>query len=224
MKSRDVALSYRHGLTRRRFIALTGMAAAGAAVGCATNPVTGRSQFMTMSEQEEIQIDRQHAADQFSNDYGPVQDAALNAYVNGVGQALGRVTHRPNMPYSFRVVNATYVNAYAFPGGSIACTRGILVMLEDEAELAALLGHEEGHVNMRHTAQQMSKSQVSSILVGGLSVIADIAMPGLGQVASGIGNVGASVPGDLQPRERARGRRPGHRVHGQGGLQPRGHG
>ncbi len=181
------------GLTRRRFIALTGMAAAGAAVGCATNPVTGRSQFMTMSEQDEIQVDREHAAAQFSNDYGPVQDAALNAYVSRVGLALGRVTHRPNMPYSFRVVNATYVNAYAFPGGSIACTRGILVMLEDEAELAALLGHEAGHVNMRHTAQQMSKSQMSSIVVGGLSLIADIAVPGLGQVASGIGSVGASA-------------------------------
>jgi predicted Zn-dependent protease len=172
---------------------LTGMAAAGAAVGCATNPVTGRSQFMTMSEQDEIQIDREHAAAQFSNDYGPVQDAALNAYVNGVGMGLARTTHRPNMPYSFRVVNANYVNAYAFPGGSIACTRGILIMLEDEAELAALLGHEAGHVNMRHTAQQMSKSQMSSIFVGGLSLIADIAVPGLGQVASGLGSVGASA-------------------------------
>jgi predicted Zn-dependent protease len=172
---------------------LTGMAAAGAAVGCAANPVTGRSQFMTMSEQDEIQIDREHAAAQFSNDYGPVQDAALNAYVNGVGMGLARTTHRPNMPYSFRVVNANYVNAYAFPGGSIACTRGILIMLEDEAELAALLGHEAGHVNMRHTAQQMSKSQMSSIFVGGLSLIADIAVPGLGQVASGLGSVGASA-------------------------------
>lgn len=181
------------GLTRRRFLALTGMAAAGAAVGCATNPVTGKSQFMTMSEQDEIQVDREHAAAQFSNDYGPVQDAALNAYVNGVGMGLARTTHRPNMPYSFRVVNATYVNAYAFPGGSIACTRGILIMLEDEAELAALLGHEAGHVNMRHTAQQMSKSQMSSIVVGGLSLIADIAVPGLGQVASGLGSVGASA-------------------------------
>jgi len=181
------------GMTRRRFMVLTGMAAAGAAVGCATNPVTGRSQFMTMSEQDEIQIDREHAAAQFSNDYGPVQDAALNAYVNGVGMGLARTTHRPNMPYSFRVVNANYVNAYAFPGGSIACTRGILIMLEDEAELAALLGHEAGHVNMRHTAQQMSKSQMSSIFVGGLSLIADIAVPGLGQVASGLGSVGASA-------------------------------
>lgn len=181
------------GLTRRRFMALTGMAAVGAAVGCATNPVTGKSQFMTMSEQDEIQVDREHAAAQFSNDYGPVQDSALNAYVNGVGMGLARTTHRPNMPYSFRVVNANYVNAYAFPGGSIACTRGILIMLEDEAELAALLGHEAGHVNMRHTAQQMSKSQMSSIVVGGLSLIADIAVPGLGQVASGLGSVGASA-------------------------------
>jgi beta-barrel assembly-enhancing protease len=181
------------GLTRRRFMVLTGTAAAGAAVGCATNPVTGRTQFMTVSEQEEVQLDREHSGAQFSTDYGPVQDAALNAYVNGVGLGLAKVTHRPNMPYSFRVVNANYVNAYAFPGGSIACTRGILVMLEDEAELAALLGHEVGHVNMRHTAQQMSKGQVGGILLGGIAMIGDLAFPGLGQVASAIGGVGASA-------------------------------
>ena len=180
-------------VTRRRFMWLTGMPAVAMAAGCAANPVTGRSQFMTVSEQEEVQIDRQYAATQFSTDFGPVQDAALNTYVSGVGRSLGGVSHRPTVPYSFRVVNATYVNAYAFPGGSIACTRGILLTLDDEAELAALLGHELGHVNMRHTAQQMSKSQVSNILVGGLSILAEVAMPGLGQIASGLGSVGASA-------------------------------
>jgi predicted Zn-dependent protease len=180
-------------VTRRRFMWLAGMSAAGIAAGCATNPVTGKSQFMTVSEEEEIQIDRQYSPMQFSDDYGPVQDSALNTYVNGVGRALAGRTHRPHMPYSFRVVNATYINAYAFPGGSIACTRGILLNLDDEAELAALLGHEIGHVNARHTAEQMSKGQLSSILVGGLSIIADVAAPGMGQVASALGGAGAGA-------------------------------
>jgi len=193
MKSNNDALGYRYGLTRRQFMWLTGIAAAGAAAGCATNPVTGSTQFMTVSEEEEIQIDRQYSPMQFSDDYGPVQDTALNGYVSGVGRALASRTHRPNMPYSFRVVNATYINAYAFPGGSIACTRGILASLNDEAELAALLGHEIGHVNARHTAEQMSKGQVSNILVGGLSIIADVAAPGLGQVASSLGGFGAGA-------------------------------
>jgi predicted Zn-dependent protease len=113
--------------------------------------------------------------------------------VSGVGRALAGRTHRPNMPYSFRVVNATYINAYAFPGGSIACTRGILLNLDNEAELAALLGHEIGHVNARHTAEQMSKGQLSSILVGGLSIVADVAAPGMGQVASALGGAGAGA-------------------------------
>jgi predicted Zn-dependent protease len=172
---------------------LAGMAAAGVAAGCATNPVTGKSQFMMVSEQEEIQIDRQYSPMQFSDDFGPTQDTALNTYVNGVGRAIAARTHRPHMPYSFRVVNATYINAYAFPGGSIACTRGILLKVDNEAELAALLGHELGHVNARHTAEQMSKGQLSSILVGGLSIIADVAAPGLGQVASSLGGFGAGA-------------------------------
>jgi len=86
---------------------LAGMAAAGVAAGCATNPVTGSTQFMTVSEEEEIQIDRQYSPMQFSDDYGPVQDSALNAYVSGVGRAVATRTHRPNMPYSFRVVTPT---------------------------------------------------------------------------------------------------------------------
>jgi predicted Zn-dependent protease len=97
------------------------------------------------------------------------------------------------MPYSFRVVNATYVNAYAFPGGSIACTRGILLNLDNEAQLAALLGHELGHVNARHTAQQMSKGTLTQVFVGGLSVLAGTASEALGQVAAQLGTIGAGA-------------------------------
>ncbi len=193
MKGYDLNLTYRYGLTRRQFIRLTSLSAAALAAGCATNPVTGRTQLMMVSEQEEIQIDRQFSPLQFSSDFGPTQDAALNSYVSGVGLALAARGHRPHMPFSFRVVNATYINAYAFPGGSIACTRGILVTLDNEAELAALLGHEIGHVNARHTAEQLSKGQLTNIVVGGLSVIADVAAPGMGQVASALGGFGAGA-------------------------------
>jgi len=156
----------KYDMSRRQFLRLTSLSAAGFVVGCAVNPVTGEKQFMLMSEQQEIQIDKQNSPHQFSADYGIMQDRTLISYVDQVGKKLAQRSHRPNMPYSFQPVNATYVNAYAFPGGSIALTRGILLKLDNEAELAALLGHELGHVNARHTAEQMSKGTLLSMIVG----------------------------------------------------------
>jgi len=157
-------------LSRRDFMRLTGLSLAGAAVGCAVNPVTGQNQFMIISQSDEIQVDRQYAPQQFSSDYGRSQDATLSTYISEVGRRLVPHTHRRDMPYNFQVVNAAYVNAYAFPGGSIAATRGILLKLRNEDELAALLGHELGHVNARHTAQQMSKGTLTSLLLAGVQI------------------------------------------------------
>jgi predicted Zn-dependent protease len=171
-------------MTRRQFLWLSSMAAAGVAAGCATNPVTGQKQLMLVSEDQEIQIDRQNSPYQLSADYGISQDQALNNYIDRTGKSMSGRTHRPHMPYNFHAVNATYVNAYAFPGGTIACTRGILLSLENEAELAALLGHELGHVNARHTAQQMSKGMLSQAALGGLST-ALTGSSSLGDMASG---------------------------------------
>jgi len=182
-----------HELSRRHFLWLTSLSAAGWVAGCATSPVTGKPQLMLVSEEEEIQVDKQYSPLQFSSDYGTVRDEALREYVSDVGKNISSRTHRPKMPYSFRVVNATYVNAYAFPGGSIACTRGILLDLDNEAQLAALLGHELGHVNARHTAQQMSKGAITQVFVGGLSVLAGVAGGGLGQVAAQLGTIGAGA-------------------------------
>ena len=179
--------------TRREFLAAGSLAAAGLAAGCAANPVSGRQQLMLMSREQEIQLDRQHSPQQFSADYGTCQDQRLNAYVDQVGRRLSPKTHRPDMPYSFRVVNATYVNAYAFPGGSIAATRGILLQLENEAELASLLGHELGHVNARHTAQQMTTGTITQVLVGGLAAYAGARGQIYGTLASSLGMVGAGA-------------------------------
>jgi predicted Zn-dependent protease len=186
-------ISAENTMNRREFLWLSSLAAAGFVAGCATNPVTGKSQLMLVSEDQEIQIDRQNSPYQFSADYGTVQDKKLNDYVDRTGKNIAARTHRSQMPYNFRVVNANYVNAYAFPGGSIACTRGILLSLDNEAELAALLGHELGHVNARHTAEQMSKGMLTQAIVGGLAVAAGTQGGIYGNLASQLGQFGAGA-------------------------------
>jgi predicted Zn-dependent protease len=180
-------------MTRREFVRVTTLAAAGLATGCAANPATGRRQLMLVSEQQEIDIDRQNSPHQLSSDYGEVQDPELAGYLQRTGQSLVSVAHRREMPYRFKPVNATYINAYAFPGGTIAATRGILLKLQNEGELASLLGHELGHVNARHTASQMSKGMLTQVLVGGASVLAGTQSQAFGQLASQLGMLGAGA-------------------------------
>ncbi|MCK5484673.1 MAG: M48 family metalloprotease [Desulfobacterales bacterium] len=193
MPTKHLSHTKKGALTRRDFLWLSSMTAAGLMFGCATDPVTGKSQFMLVSEDTEIQIDRQYSPLQFSTDFGPVQDHKLNSYISQVGNSMAASSHRPHMPYSFRVVNATYVNAYAFPGGSIAATRGIMLSLDNEAELASLLGHELGHVNARHAAEQMSKGQLAQAVAGGVSVLAGTQSAALGDLAGQLGQIGAGA-------------------------------
>ncbi len=181
-------------LSRRHFLTLSSLSAAGFVIGCAVDPVTGTKTFNMVSEAQEIGIDKRHSPKQFSNDYGPTQDTQLNQYVNQLGQRMGQKSHRPQMPYNFRVVNANYINAYAFPGGSIAATRGILLKLDNEAQLAALLGHELGHVNARHSAESMSKGQLAQLGVGLGSVLAGTQWGQEGaQMVGQLGMLGASA-------------------------------
>ena len=188
-------LIFHNNITRRQFIrhslytsiSLTGIAALPLLSGCAVNPVTGEKQFMMVSQEQEIQIDKAQSPHQFSSDYGVCQNSKMNKYVRSVGNKLTANVHRTDMPYSFRCVNATYINAYAFPGGSIALTRGILLELDNEAELAALIGHELGHVNARHSAQQMSKGNLTSLVVGGLAMAAGSKSDSAGAIAQQLG-------------------------------------
>ena len=177
-------------ISRREFLKLTALAGAGLVIGCAANPVTGKSQLMLVSEDTEIKIDREYSPHQFSADYGIAQDGALNNYLEQTGKALASRTHRSHMLYSFRAVNATYINAYTFPGGSVAATRGILLNLGNEGELAGLLGHELGHVNARHTAEQMSKTMLASAVIGGVTRLTSAA---LGDLAEKLGMLGAGI-------------------------------
>jgi predicted Zn-dependent protease len=185
---------YQGKMTRRDFIQLMMISTAGVAVGgCAVNPVSGDRQLMLLSEQQEIDIDKEQSPHQFSSDYGVMQDSAVNRYISEVSQQMAARSHRPNMPYNFNAVNATYINAYAFPGGTVAATRGILVELDNEAELAGLMGHELGHINARHSAQRATQGILSDVLLSaGTAIVgtnygnvyADVVQT-LGSVASG---------------------------------------
>ncbi len=184
---------YNRKMTRRDFLWLASVSTAGVVTGCAVNPVTGQKQLMLMSEAQEIQLDQENSPHQFSSDYGPIQDQQLNNYLTQVGNEMAVSSYRANMPYSFRGVNATYINAYAFPGGSIATTRGILVELDNEAELAGLLGHEIGHVNARHTAERMSKGIVAGLIAAGFAVYMQEEHEDWAPLAAGLGNIAAGA-------------------------------
>lgn len=163
-------------LSRRQALWLLGASSGAAALtamqGCAQSPVTGQTIVVGMSEAQERSIDAQVAPHQFSQDLGAIQDGELNRYVGDVGRQLHALSHRPDMPYSYRVLNANYVNAYTFPGGAMGVTRGIMSELQDESELAALLGHELGHVNARHAAQRQGQALIAQAAVVGVNMAA----------------------------------------------------
>jgi predicted Zn-dependent protease len=118
--------------------------------GCATNPATGRRELSLVSETQELELG-QESAQAVARTIGLYADPALQAYVQEVGRALAGRSERPPLPWSFQVADDATINAFALPGGHIYVTRGILAHLASEAELAAILGHEIGHVTARHS-------------------------------------------------------------------------
>lgn len=178
-------------VTRRDFLGLLGASALVA--GCATNPVTGESQFMLVSEAQELSWDKEMAPHQFSADYGAIQDKALNEYVGSVGSSMVSSCHRPNMPYSFRVVNSPVINGYTFPAGSVAIARGLMLEMESEAQLAAVLGHEIGHVCARHTGARMSWAMMTQLGVAVLAAYLEEEHENYAVIGAGLGMVGANM-------------------------------
>ncbi len=184
----------KHGLlSRREFVIAGGVTAATVLSGCATNPVTGQSQLMLVSEQQEVEIDQEAAPHQFSADYGAMQNPAMNAYVDEVGKRIAVLSQRPQMPYSFRALNAVHVNAYTFPAGSAGVTRGILLAMEDESELAALLGHEVGHVNYRHMASRQSKAMMTQLALLAVVGAVEATNKKYTTLAVGLGSLGSGL-------------------------------
>ncbi len=130
--------------------------------GCATNPVSGKQDFVLMSEAEEIRLGRKYHQ-QVIKEMPLYADRKLAAYVEQVGQRVARSSDRPQLNFRFTLLDSTQVNAFALPGGYIYITRGLLAYLNSEAELAAVLGHEIGHVTARHSVRQQSAATVTGV-------------------------------------------------------------
>jgi predicted Zn-dependent protease len=153
------------------------VAAVGPLAGCATNPVTGDKDVVMLSEAQEIEMGRK-AHPQVLQQYGRYEDESLQQYVNALGQRIAAASHRPGLQYTFTVLDSADVNAFALPGGYVYVTRGIMAYLNSEAELAAVIGHEIGHVTARHSVRQQTGATaagVGAMVVGILTGSSDLA-------------------------------------------------
>ena len=178
---------------------LTGILVLGLFAGCAVNPVTGEREFMTVSTSDEIKMGTQNYAPMLQSQGGVYDvDPALSRYVKSLGQQLAAVSDA-DLPYEFAVINNSVPNAWALPGGKIAINRGLLTEIHSEAELAAVLSHEIVHAAARHTAKQISQSQLLQGLIVATSVATDDSS--YGDLAVG----GASVAAQLITTKYGRG-------------------
>jgi len=169
--------------------------------GCAANPVTGRQELalVAVSTQEEVDLGQKTYPKVLQKMGGSFQDPELDQYLRQVGMSLARVSHRSELPYQFKIVNDSTPNAFALPGGPIAISRGLLVGLDNEAQLASIIGHEIGHVTARHAVQGMQRGTMLGL---GLSVLSgatsNSAYGGLTQQA---GQLAASLINNTYSRE-----------------------
>jgi predicted Zn-dependent protease len=170
--------------TRRRQgrAAAVALAATMVVSGCATNPVTGKREFTLVSENQEIQMGK-GAAEEVAQSIGIYDNAATQRYVESLGKKIAAQSERPDLPWSFQVVDDPVVNAFALPGGYIFVTRGLMAHMNSEAQLVSVIGHEIGHVTAKHSVKQISRAQVAQLaLLGGMIVSDTVAA--LGQVGA----------------------------------------
>lgn len=179
--------------SRRGLAAL--LAAALALTACAqtTNPATGKSEFTTLSPQEERAIGAREHPKILQAYGGAYNDPELAAYVDRIGQTLAAQSELPQLNWTFTVLDSPVVNAFALPGGYVYVTRGLAALANDEAELASVIGHEIGHVTARHSAQRQTNQTIAglgaaAVTLGAVLLGADPSLAqGIGDVANTAG-------------------------------------
>lgn len=158
------------------------------AASCSLNPATGRKQLNFYAQAREIRMGEE-AAGGIVRKVGLYDDPALQAYVAGIGRRLAAVSERPELPWSFQVLDDAAVNAFALPGGYVYVTRGILAYLGSEAELATVMGHEIGHVTARHGVNQLSKQMLAAAGLALLVSRKDEKLAGVSAVGLGLASL-----------------------------------
>ena len=153
-------------------------------ISCSVNPVTGERDFVLMSEDAELEMGRSYNS-QILQSQSVYNDTKIQNYVQSIGESLAKTSHRSNLIYRFTVLDSPEVNAFALPGGYIFINRGLMAYLSTEEELAAVLGHEIGHVTARHSVRQISQAQLLSIVSYAVASKAGSAAGDLTNIASG---------------------------------------
>jgi predicted Zn-dependent protease len=175
-------------LSRGRVLILLVVLIAVSTSGCVVsrNPITGNKRAYGYSWQDEIAMGR-NADAQIVQQYGLYEDADLAGYVNDLGQSLVEVSHLRRedaapewkaTEFYFKVLDSPVVNAFALPGGYVYVTRGLLAHLEDEAQLAVVIGHEIGHIAGRHASKRAFKQSFGQALLLGGAVGGQVLMGG----------------------------------------------
>jgi predicted Zn-dependent protease len=153
---------------------------------CTLNPATGQRQLTLMSEAQEIAMGKQ-AHPEVLAAYGAYDDPQLQRYIQELGAKLAAGSERPQLDWTFTVLDDPVVNAMALPGGYIYVNRGILAQFNSEAELASVLGHEIGHVTARHSVEQISRSQLAQLGLGVAAIASEDFRPYAGLAGQGLG-------------------------------------
>ncbi len=158
------------------------------ASGCAVNPVSGRSEVVLVSAEKEQELGAQ-VAEEVKTSMGLVNDPEIVAYVKTVGRRLAKHSPRKDVRYTFQIVDMGEPNAFALPGGYVYVSRGLLVLVNSEDELAGVMGHEIGHVAGRHAVQRITRVAATSPL----RIITGLAGAAVGVVAPDVGTAIADV-------------------------------
>jgi predicted Zn-dependent protease len=171
---------------KRHLAAVVVAAFAAFATGCATNPANGKKNVVFGTQKGEIEQSRRYYQ-QIIAAYGLYEDQAVQDYVSSVGQKVARHSDLPDWEYHFTVLDDDSVNAFTTGGGYVYIHRGLLNYMTSEAQLAAVLGHEIGHITARHPARQQTRGVLASVLATGAAI-----MTGSGAVAQ-LANIGAEA-------------------------------
>jgi predicted Zn-dependent protease len=153
-----------------RLAALAALAVSGLLAGCTTNPATGQTYFNALSREEEIAVGEQATPELLEQYGGRVEDQRINTYVTNLGRTLSEKTEGdyPTLPWEFYLLDSEVINAFALPGGKVFISRGLASKMDNEAQLAGVLGHEIAHVTAQHVDQRVTQQMSAQF---GLSVL-----------------------------------------------------
>ena len=152
-------------MNNRKFIAAISISVLLFLSSCATNPVTGTPDFVTITEQQEISIGASYH-EKILEENKVIENKELNDYFSKLGNEIARNSHRPNLKWTFTLIDSPTMNAFATPGGYVYMYRGMLNYFNSEAEFAGVIGHEIAHITARHAVRGMSTAQVTNLLLG----------------------------------------------------------